>query len=1170
MKSIVGKKLYHRNSPRRIMLSLFLVITMLFSSVSNAFAGTTNAEATNDKPITVYLTLSEDGEFVTGKDASSTVMARVPIELYYFDLAKYGLQDYTKTDSETGEVVESPTLLHLYITALEKYYLGGKTLEVGGDAMSISGSAGSMYMNKFWGHDENLMYFINHEYPEESPGWGATADRIVLEDGDEIDLAMFSDWDFYTVGAFTSFNKTSASIEVGDSLKAKLKGVSTSSGGSENAYSGPMARETIKYSTNLKSWTDYPTVTDAEGYVTLDIFKEPGTYYISAGPYYETYPSETPAVAPPIAVITVAEAPVEKSGLLSALKVTNGTSATASVYSMTPEFNSEIHEYTITIPDIRSSVALWATLSELAAPGSTIMAKWTNTKGEVKTQVITSGKSSGQNIPLAVATKGTGNTVTVEVVSSGKTENYVINIVRTRSLSDLTASVGNQVLTISPAFNNSIFEYAVDVPQSADSITVNPTAYGTYAESYEVKVQGKPVNEGESKEVILTGAKTDIEILVYHKDGTHGSYTLTVNKVAESMVAFKTSPENALVYLVDSNGVRIPADSNGQYTLLSGNEYTYTITAAGYIGQKNIFKAESGEIEISLDKATENTAIIPTIEAEWKNFRGNDENNAVVEAKTPTTADEATLYWASKYGDGWDTGAPSSPILVDGYLVFTSRTSIVKMDTVTGEIVATGNMATTSAFNITPPTYADGMIFVALANGIVQAFNADTLESLWIYRDPLKGQPNSPIAYKDGYIYTGFWNGEQKEANLVALSATDEDTTNTQEEKLASWTYNQMGGFYWAGAYVNDNYLLVGTDDGQSGYTSQTSNLLSINTRTGKVIDQISGLNADIRSSVSYDKTTDRFYFASKGGSFYSVKVNADGIIDKNSLKSLDLGGMSTSTPVVYNGRAYVGVSGTSQFAAYSGHNITVIDLNSWSIAYTCATQGYPQTSGLLTTAYEKETGYVYVYFVDNYTPGKIRVIKDKSGQRVMEEDVSLTYAPILFTPKGAQAQYAISSPIVDEYGTIYFKNDSAHLMALGSKIEAIEVINAPERLLYKDGEVFEATGMKVIAHLANGLTKDITDYVSYSTNALTTDDTDVTIEFTHVLYQDTDDGDNSNDANNIGVTVDPIDTYVDITVLSEEDYNTVTNVISLIDSIGEVDINSQEAISKAEQLMMG
>ena len=64
----------------------------------------------------------------------------------------------------------------------------------------------------------------------------------------------------------------------------------------------------------------------------------------------------------------------------------------------------------------------------------------------------------------------------------------------------------------------------------------------------------------------------------------------------------------------------------------------------------------------------------------------------------------------------------------------------------------------------------------------------------------------------------------------------------------------------------------------------------------------------------------------------------------------------------------------------YSGHNITVIDLNEWKIAYSVPTQGYPQTSTVLTTAYDKGDGTVYIYMFDNFTPGKLRVLCDKPG----------------------------------------------------------------------------------------------------------------------------------------------------------------------------------------------
>lgn len=131
-----------------------------------------------------------------------------------------------------------------------------------------------------------------------------------------------------------------------------------------------------------------------------------------------------------------------------------------------------------------------------------------------------------------------------------------------------------------------------------------------------------------------------------------------------------------------------------------------------------------------------------------------------------------------------------------------------------------------------------------------------------------------------------------------------------------------------------DDYLLVGTDDGGGGNTSPSGGLLCLDPRTGVELDSLHTLVGDVRSTVSYDTVTDRYYFTSKGGYFYSVKVQArDGGYRLTDLQSLKLengsGGtaMSTSTPVVYNGRAYIGVSGTGQFTQYSGHNITVIEL---------------------------------------------------------------------------------------------------------------------------------------------------------------------------------------------------------------------------------------------------
>ena len=62
-----------------------------------------------------------------------------------------------------------------------------------------------------------------------------------------------------------------------------------------------------------------------------------------------------------------------------------------------------------------------------------------------------------------------------------------------------------------------------------------------------------------------------------------------------------------------------------------------------------------------------------------------------------------------------------------------------------------------------------------------------------------------------------------------------------------------------------------------------------------------------------------------------------------------------------------------------------------------------------------------------------------------------------------------------------------------------------PDKTQYRAGDVFDGTGMKVMATYTNGMTRDITDYVTWSEEPLTKDDTEFLIRFEHVMYQDAD-----------------------------------------------------------------
>lgn len=722
-----------------------------------------------------------------------------------------------------------------------------------------------------------------------------------------------------------------------------------------------------------------------------------------------------------------------------------------------------------------------------AETGATMTAAIGDTKGTI-TAVDDMTASADTNeldhqISYADLMKLGENTLTLTVTppenGNGKETVYTFKLTVLPTLK--TVTFAEEGLEQNVAFAPETLNYNLKVPANIKSLTPNVTA--TLSDG--VNMTYSPALEnGKIPLDKLDNGKFTITVSDAETGAVKTVYTYTVERIGIYDAKITTNAVGAQVRVYQGDTLVTP-DKNGVYSLRTDKTYKYVVVAKGYVTKTGTLSGSAdltdGVLNVTL--STVPTLTLPKYDAFWPNFRGNDQNMAITSVKTPTgqidaetESSDVELLWASASGSGYGSDAVGSPIFVGGYMYAYAGSRLLKLDPATGETVASANMASNSDFAIIPPTYADGMIFVALKEGRVQAFRADDLTSLWVYQDPLKGQSNSPITYSDGYVYVDFWNGESGAANFVCLTADYEGTS----AKEALWRYTSQGGFYWAGAYANDKYVVVGTDDGQSGYTSQTAKLVVFDKRTGEIVDSKEGYTGDIRSNIAY--ADGRVYFTSKGGYFYSEVLGDNGKLSGS--KSINLGGMSTSTPVVYNGRAYVGVSGDGQFTAYSGHHIAVLDLNSWSVAYTATTQGYPQTSGLLST--NTGDGSVNVYFMDNYTPGVMRVINDSANQTALKNGISengqSNCAPVVFKPEGPLAQYCISSPVVDEYGTLYFKNDSGNLIALTSAVKELVVAKTPESVDV-DGSKVQVTGGKIVAKLANGMERDVTNVVTYRTN---------------------------------------------------------------------------------------
>ncbi len=260
--------------------------------------------------VTVNVTLSNDGTPLLGADG--TVLANLNVTVPYFDLADYGLSKYYRYGTEFGwgsynndTVVERPTALHAYIYLIERYYMGLPADQCGkgtsgvldynkktdalymdgtkaynsGNSYAITptGNATSLYMKTFWGHDENLMYFRNHEYPLMSKGWGSTCDYVLLSDGDRLDVALFSNWGFYSDGAFCQFTQDAYTVGVGEALSTSTfkAGTSAGMGGESPALEAVKDLKVAVYDAN---WNKLADVT-GDGTYTYT-FDKAGTYYL--------------------------------------------------------------------------------------------------------------------------------------------------------------------------------------------------------------------------------------------------------------------------------------------------------------------------------------------------------------------------------------------------------------------------------------------------------------------------------------------------------------------------------------------------------------------------------------------------------------------------------------------------------------------------------------------------------------------------------------------------------------------------------------------------------------------------------------------------------------------------------------------------------------------------
>lgn len=300
--------------------SLLLSLVLLISCVPVAFAAETPS-------VTVYLTVSKKNDFqvMNGK-----TMALYEITVPYFDLARYGLEEYYynpdcyaggSKETQTGGTAETAygkvTMLHLFIYATEVIYNGlspskagkGWLADQGGwKGFRVGGEVAGSSFCVFWDFKNDATYFLNYEYPLGRENWGASCDQILLHTGDIVSARYNAhtgnDGAYYLFGAPEDSWLTA---EQGDVVPLILRSSTSNDmdNGGETIHL-PVTKPTNVYVTKDSAPTNHAALTpvgqtDSDGLYILDTSAlSPGLYYITTNTWdpavaiLEVFPGEEP------------------------------------------------------------------------------------------------------------------------------------------------------------------------------------------------------------------------------------------------------------------------------------------------------------------------------------------------------------------------------------------------------------------------------------------------------------------------------------------------------------------------------------------------------------------------------------------------------------------------------------------------------------------------------------------------------------------------------------------------------------------------------------------------------------------------------------------------------------------------------------------------------------
>lgn len=480
---------------------------------------------------------------------------------------------------------------------------------------------------------------------------------------------------------------------------------------------------------------------------------------------------------------------------------------------------------------------------------------------------------------------------------------------------------------------------------------------------------------------------------------------------------------------------------------------------------------------------------------DWKSDWDGQSNAAVENVSTPTgaLASSWTFDWKAYSGSAYPNA--SEPIVVNGNVYLAVNKRLLKIDAESGKVLAESKLKAAVGYT-SRPIYANGLVVVPLNGGAVQALTADALTTVWI-TDAVSdvAQSNSQMTVDGNYLYVGtvdvdygtstYNNGHLTRINILTGAV--------------SWQHvNADEGYYWTGATVGDDFVLVPTSAGTVEMISKSS---------GDVLGSVS-VGAIVNSTCVLSDDGSHAYLISRDGKLHVLAISdgdsrdADAASRITEERVVDLGLTGCAcAPTMHDGKLIVGgeVAGGSALAIIDLANdfaSTLISSADGSALPTGGIKGAPLVS--------TQADGTYAYFTVNYGESS-DYVNYTSGGGVYRYKVGDAEASGVFSATGHN-NYCDSPIACDAQGNLYYINDSGTLFKLnagvkvsfnageGSKVDfqttaangSVAKPADPTREGYTFGGWYTDEACTKAYDFSAAVTADMTLYAKWTKNAVT------------------------------------------------------------------------------------